>query len=57
MSEVMTRNPTTIGPDVLAAQAAQVMDEHEFDNIPVVDQHGRAVGILDVQDLMKAGLL
>ena len=57
VSEVMTRNPTTIRPDILAAEAANIMDEHEFDNIPVVDEQGRAVGILDVQDLMKAGLL
>jgi arabinose-5-phosphate isomerase len=57
VSEVMTRNPTTIRPDVLAAEAANIMDEREFDNIPVVDEQGRAVGILDVQDLMKAGLL
>ncbi len=57
VSEVMTRNPTTTQPDVLAAEAAQIMDQHEFDNIPVVDEQGRAVGMLDVQDLMKAGLL
>ncbi len=57
VSEVMTRNPTTAGPDMLAAEAAKIMDEREFDNIPVVDEQGRAVGILDVQDLMKAGLL
>ncbi len=57
VSKMMTANPTTIRPDALAAEAAQIMDEREFDNIPVVDEQGRAVGILDVQDLMKAGLL
>ncbi len=57
VSKMMTTNPTTIGPDALAAEAARIMDEREFDNIPVVDEQGRAVGILDVQDLMKAGLL
>ncbi len=57
VAEVMTRNPTTARPDILAAEAAKIMDEHEFDNIPVVDEQGHAVGILDVQDLMKAGLL
>jgi len=57
VSKMMTANPTTIGPDALAAEAAQIMDEREFDNIPVVDEQGHAVGILDVQDLMKAGLL
>lgn len=57
VSEVMTPNPTTTVPDMLAAEAAQIMDERKFDNIPVVDAEGHAVGILDVQDLMTAGLL
>ncbi len=57
VAEVMTANPTTARADMLAAEAAKIMDEHEFDNIPVVDEQGYAVGILDVQDLMKAGLL
>ena len=57
VSQVMTRSPTTARPDMLAAEAAKTMDEHEFDNIPVVDDEGRSIGILDVQDLMKAGLL
>ena len=41
----------------MAAEAARIMDEREFDNLPVADEEGQAVGILDVQDLMKAGLL
>ena len=57
VAEVMTHEPTTIGPDAMAAEAARIMDEREFDNLPVADEDGKAVGILDVQDLMKAGLL
>jgi len=57
ISEVMTRNPTTCPPDMLAAEAARIMQEREFDNLPVVDEAGRAVGMLDIQDLIKAGLV
>lgn len=57
IAEVMTRNPTTTTVGTLAFTALNIMDEREFDNLPVVDADGRAVGMLDIQDLMKAGLV
>lgn len=57
ISEVMTRHPTTVGPDLLAAAAAKLMQDREFDNLPVVDEQGLAVGMVDIQDLLKGGLL
>ncbi len=57
VSEVMTTNPTTCQPDMLAVEAVRIMQQHQFDNLPVVDEQGRAVGIIDIQDLIKAGLL
>jgi len=51
--EVMTRNPTVARPDLLAAEALRLMEEREFDNLPVVDEAGRAIGMVDIQDLMK----
>ncbi len=56
IAEVMSRNPTTITPDRLATEALAVMQAREFDNLSVVDEQGRAVGLLDVQDLIRAGL-
>jgi arabinose-5-phosphate isomerase len=53
IGEVMTRRPTVTSPDVLAAEALRIMEEREFDNLPVVDESGRAVGTVDIQDLMK----
>ncbi len=57
IGDVMTREPTTVTVGTLAYEALNVMDEREFDNVPVIDEDGRAVGILDIQDLMKAGLV
>lgn len=57
VGEVMTLNPTTCRPDMLAVEAARIMQEREFDNLPVVDERGLAVGIVDIQDLIKAGLV
>ena len=57
IAEVMTQNPTTCPPDMLAAEALRLMQEREFDNLPVADAEGRAVGVVDIQDLMKAGVV
>jgi len=53
ISEVMTRRPTVAHPDMLATEALRLMEEREFDNLPVVDEDGRAIGMVDIQDLMK----
>lgn len=53
IAEVMTRTPTTVQPDILAAEALSIMERREFDNLPVVDNDGRAIGMVDIQDLMK----
>jgi arabinose-5-phosphate isomerase len=57
ISQVMTTSPDTCSPDTLAAEAARIMQAHERDNLPVVDADGRSVGVLDIQDLVKAGLV
>ena len=55
--EIMTKNPITIGPDRLAAEALRLMRERQIDDLPVVDEEGRPVGMLDVRDLLSAGLV
>ncbi len=54
---VMTRNPKTIGADRLAAEALAMLREHKIDELAVVDGRRRPVGLLDVQDLLKAGFV
>ena len=53
--EVMTRAPKTIGRQRLAAEALRLLREHRIDELVVVDDQRRPVGLLDVQDLLKAG--
>ncbi|MBF0571533.1 MAG: KpsF/GutQ family sugar-phosphate isomerase [Candidatus Omnitrophica bacterium] len=57
VSEVMTKNPSFIQKEKLAAQAFDVLKTKKIDELPVVDHSGRVVGLLDVQDLLKAGLV
>ena len=57
VSEVMTRTPITIPKDKLAAEALNIMKEKKIDELPVLDDRRRLVGLLDVQDLLRVGLV
>ena len=52
---VMTKHPKTIAADRLAAEALAVLREHKIDELVGVDGRSRPIGLLDVQDLLKAG--
>jgi arabinose-5-phosphate isomerase len=57
IKDVMTRSPKTITKDKLAAEALRILKENRIDEIPVVDDKNRPIGLIDVQDLLKAGLV
>lgn len=54
VAELMTPSPKTIGPDKLAAEAAQLMEKHQIHALLVVDQAQRVVGALNIHDLLRA---
>ncbi|MEI6631706.1 MAG: KpsF/GutQ family sugar-phosphate isomerase [bacterium] len=56
IKDVMTKNPITVDPEMLAAEAMRILQQRKIDEIPVVDKNKRPLGLLDVQDLLKAGL-
>ena len=57
VKEVMTKNPSTVSTQQLAAEALRILQEKKIDELPVVDNNNRLVGLLDVQDLLKAGFV
>jgi arabinose-5-phosphate isomerase len=57
VKDVMTVKPTTIRLDKLAAEAFDILKEKRIDELPVIDQKGKLAGLVDVQDLLKAGLV
>lgn len=57
VAEVMTRDPRRIRADRLASEAMAVMRKYRFDELPVVDEHDRPVGLIDVQDLVVLKML
>ncbi len=57
VGEVMTRRPLTISGERLAVEALRLLGERKVDEIPVINRNGKPVGMLDVQDLLKAGVV
>jgi arabinose-5-phosphate isomerase len=57
MRDVMTANPKTARPKMLAAEAVHLMEAHRITALPVVDEHGVLVGALNVHDLLRAGVM
>jgi arabinose-5-phosphate isomerase len=53
----MTKKPTAIVKNKLAAEAFDILKTKKIDELPVVDQKGKLIGLVDVQDLLKAGLV
>jgi arabinose-5-phosphate isomerase len=48
----MGKAPKTVGPEAFVDDAERLLREHKIDQIAVVDTAGKAVGLVDVQDLL-----
>jgi len=57
ISELMTRTPAALRHTALVRDAVNMVREFRRDEIPVIDDAGRPVGILDVQDLIAMRLI
>jgi arabinose-5-phosphate isomerase len=57
IGQVMTRSPKRIAENALASEAMAVMRQHRIDELPVVDEQDRPVGLIDVQDLVVLRML
>ena len=57
VSKVMTKNPKTIRPDVLASEAVYVMNNtgRGITNLFVVDD-GKPIGLIHIHDCLRAGV-
>jgi len=55
--EIMTVNPKTILKDKLAAEALKIMQDYEIEDLPVVNENNEPLGLINFQDLLKAGVL
>jgi len=57
LSKVMTRNPICIRDDALAVEALKIFNEHNIDDLIVVNAKREPIGLVDSQDLPKLKLV
>jgi len=55
MDQIMTRNPKSVSPGMLAAEAVHLMETHSITSLVVIDA-GKVVGALNIHDLLRAGV-
>lgn len=52
ISEVMTPDPLTVSLGARVQDAVEILRRHKISELPVIDEGGRPVGLLDVTDLI-----
>jgi arabinose-5-phosphate isomerase len=57
MNQVMTSQCKTTCPEMLAAEAVHLLEQHNINSLVVVDASGLLVGALNVHDLFRAGVM
>jgi arabinose-5-phosphate isomerase len=57
VADVMTKNPRTIGPDKLAVEAVEMMEQFRVNALPVTDASGALIGALNMHDLFRAKVI
>ncbi len=55
--ECMTRSPRSVGPDVYAIAALDILEQKKITSLPVVDDVGRLLGVLHLHDLWGTQML
>jgi arabinose-5-phosphate isomerase len=57
MKQVMTKNCKTASPDMLAAEAVHLLEQHKINALVIVDEANQVIGALNIHDLFRAGVM
>ncbi len=53
VADLMTQEPITLQANCLAVEALNTLGKHRIDDVVVIDQTGKPVGLVDTQDLAR----
>jgi arabinose-5-phosphate isomerase len=56
VEDIMTRNPKTIGGDLLSGEVIELINDKRITTVFVVDADGKPEGLIHIHDLLKAGV-
>jgi len=57
IASVMTQKPITCHAEMLAAEALNIMQERKINGLIIVDHDNTPIGAMNMQDLLKSGVL
>ncbi|MDM7856850.1 KpsF/GutQ family sugar-phosphate isomerase [Thiopseudomonas acetoxidans] len=57
IDQLMTRGGKTATQDMLAAEALKIMQDYKINSLPVTDHQQKAIGALNMHDLLRAGVM
>ncbi len=57
IDSVMTQNPSVANADMLAAEALKIMEDKKINGLIIIDQQKHPRGAMNMQDLLKSGVL
>ncbi len=57
VDQLMSRAPKAVPEDTILSEVVDTMRGAQVDNLVVVDGQGRPVGMIDIQDLLRDGLI
>jgi arabinose-5-phosphate isomerase len=57
VEEIMSSNPLTLRPEMLAAEVLKLYENNPVDDLIVVDEDRRVVGSVDIQDMPRLKVL
>jgi arabinose-5-phosphate isomerase len=57
ITTVMTKNPSTVKADMLAAEALKVMEDKKINGLIIVDSTNKPIGAMNMHDLLRSGVL
>lgn len=57
IASVMTKKPCIAKSDILAAEALKIMEDKKINGLLIVDNNENLIGAMNIQDILKAGVL
>jgi arabinose-5-phosphate isomerase len=56
-AHIANQQPVTVSPDMMAAEALALLNQHKITALFVVDDTNKPIGILNIHDFRRAGLV
>ena len=57
IKDVMSSSARTITKNLLAAEAVKIMEDNQINGLMVIDENDKPIGALNMQDLLRAGVV